>query len=65
MQLSPSEKHRLKKKKKDKSVTSIPNKRMHRGHEDANPGRPDMSFLEEISQVKRGHEWSRHESSKF
>ena len=45
MQLSPSEKHiSKKKKKKDKSVKSIQKKGRIRGHEDATPGRPDMSF---------------------
>lgn len=57
MQLSLSEKHRL--KKGDKSVKSIEKKGHVRGHEDINPGRPDMNFPEEISQVKRGREWSR------
>ena len=57
MQLSLSEKHRL--KKGDKSVKSIEKKGRVRGHEEINPGRPDMNFPEEISQVKRGREWSR------
>ena len=40
-------------------MKSIEKKGRVRGHEDINPGRPDMNFPEEISQVKRGREWSR------